>query len=251
MHRVAVLIAAHGGRDGGGRSNESIFSLARKVSACTGNVRVGVGFINGVPSIGDAVAALAARDVVIYPFFMAAGHFGKTILNQLVEVARRERQGGSIVMLPPLGADPALADFIVAKAASAVTSLGLSPKKVTLVLLAHGSVRGDASAMAAKSIAKGAGALRAFADLKVSFIDEAPGLETTVSKVEGPVAVAGLFVADGLHGTDDAKRLMARIDRSDVIYVGNVGLYSGLEKLIAAAVINAIAASEPSLEKIL
>ena len=63
-----------------------------------------------------------------------------------------------------------------------------------------------------------------------------------MSEIEGAIAVAGLFSGDGLHGGDDAKRLMAQLNRDDVIYVGNVGLFSGLEKLIAAALNNAIAA---------
>ncbi len=36
-------------------------------------------------------------------------------------------------------------------------------------------------------------------------------------------------------------RLMAQLGRKDVIYVGNVGTFPGLEKLIATAVDNAIA----------
>ncbi len=153
------------------------------------------------------------------------------------------RQGGSIIVLPPLGLDPALADLAVTKAASAATSLGMSPEQVTLVLLAHGSARSRASAMAAERTAINARAHGGlFADVRVSFLDEAPSLEMAMSEIEGAIAVAGLFSGDGLHGGDDAKRLMAQLNRDDVIYVGNVGLFSGLKKLIAAAINNAIAA---------
>jgi sirohydrochlorin ferrochelatase len=241
-HQFGALIAAHGGRVVDRRSNESIFCLAEKVAALIGDVQVGAGFISGVPTIGDAIAALAAQNVIVYPLFMADGYFGQTVLNRLVEEARRGRQGGSLIVLPPLGLDPALADLAVTKAASAATSLGMSPKQVTLVLLAHGSARSRASAMAAERTAINARAHGLFADVRVSFLDEAPSLEMAMSEIEGAIAVAGLFSGDGLHGGDDAKRLMAQLNRDDVIYVGNVGLFSGLEKLIAAAINNAIAA---------
>jgi sirohydrochlorin ferrochelatase len=241
-HRFGALIAAHGGRDVDRRSNKSIFCLAEKVAALIGDLQVEAGFISGVPTIGDAIAALDAQNVIVYPLFMADGYFGQTVLNRLVEEARRGRQGGSITVLPPLGLDPALADFAVTKSASAATSLGTSPKQVTLVLLAHGSACRRASAMAAERTAKNARAHGLFADVRISFLDEAPSLEMAMSEIEGAIAVAGLFSGDGLHGGDDAKRLMAQLNRDDVIYVGNVGLFSGLEKLIAAAINNAIAA---------
>jgi hypothetical protein len=82
---------------------------------------------------------------------------------------------------------------------------------------------------------------RLFADVRVSFLDEPPSLEIAVSKISGPVAVVGLFSGEGLHGGHDAMRLMAQLKRKDVIYVGNVGAFPGLEKLIATAVDNAIA----------
>ena len=181
-HRFGALIAAHGGRDVDRRSNKSIFSLAGKVAALIGDVQVGVGFVSGVPAIGDAIAALAAQNVIVYPLFMADGYFGQTVLNRLVEEAGRGRRGGSVTVLPPLGLDPALADLAVTKAASAATSLGMSPEQVTLVLLAHGSARSRASAMAAERTAINARAHGGlFADVRVSFLDEAPSLEMAMS----------------------------------------------------------------------
>jgi sirohydrochlorin ferrochelatase len=241
-HQFGVLIAAHGGRDVDRRSNESIVCLAENVAALIGDVQVMAGFVSGVPTIGDAITGLAAQNVIVYPLFMADGYFGRTVLNRLVEEAKRGRQGGSITVLPPLGLDPALADLAVTKAESAATSLGMSPKQVTLVLLAHGSARSRASAIAAERVAINARAHGLFADVRVSFLDEAPSLKMAVAEIEGAIAVAGLFSGDGLHGGNDAKRLMMQLDRNDVIYVGNIGLYSGLEKLIAAAVTNAIGA---------
>jgi sirohydrochlorin ferrochelatase len=238
-NRFGVLIAAHGGRDTGGHSNEGIFALADNVAAFLGDVRVGVGFIGGNPALDAAIELLAAPDIIVYPLFMADGYFGSTVLNRLLEGAGRMRQG-SITILPALGLDPALADFVVAEAASAVTLRGMLVDQVTLVLLAHGSRRSRNSASAAEQTASKARAHRLFADVRVSFLDEPPSLEKAVSEISGPVAIVGLFSGEGLHGGNDATRLMAQLDRKDAIYVGNVGSFPGLEKLIATAVDSAI-----------
>jgi sirohydrochlorin ferrochelatase len=239
-NRFGVLIAAHGGRDAGGHSNEAIFALADNVAALLGDVPVGVGFIGGNPALDTAIELLAAPDTIVYPLFMAEGYFGSTMLNRLLEGAGRMRQG-SLTILPPLGFDPTMADLVVAEAASAVTLQGMPVDQVTLVLLTHGSRRSRNSASAAEQVATRTRAHRLFADVRVSFLDEPPSLEIAVSKISGPVAVVGLFSGEGLHGGHDAMRLMAQLKRKDVIYVGNVGAFPGLEKLIATAVDNAIA----------
>ena len=66
-----------------------------------------------------------------------------------------------------------------------------------------------------------------------------PSLEKAVSEISGPVAVVSLFSGEGLHGGHDA--MMTQLRRKDVVYVGNVGSFPGLEKLIVTAVDNAIA----------
>ena len=238
--RFGVLIAAHGGRDTGGHSNEGIFQLAGNVAALLGDVRVGVGFIGGNPALDAAVELLAVPDIILYPLFMADGYFGSTVLKRLLEGAGRMRQG-SITVLPPLGLDPAIADLVVAEAASAMTLQGMPMDQVTLVLLAHGSRRSRNSASAAEQVAANARAHRLFAGVRVSFLDEPPSLEKTVSEISGPVAVVGLFSGEGLHGGNDTMRLMSQLGRKDAIYVGNVGSLAGIEKLIATAVDTAIA----------
>ncbi|HET7802706.1 MAG TPA: CbiX/SirB N-terminal domain-containing protein [Pseudolabrys sp.] len=241
-HPFGVLIAAHGGRHIDRHSNGSIIRLAENVAARLGGAPVGVGYINGVPAIDAAIAALAVRDIIVYPLFMADGHFGHAVLERLIEEARGSRPEVSVTMLPPLGLDPALADLVVGKAASAAASFSVPLDEVTLVLLAHGSTRGRASAAAAGRTAEHALAHRLFADVRVAFLDEAPSLQTTVSDIKGPAAVAGLFSGDGLHGGGDAARLMAQLEHDDVIYVGNAGLFAGLENLISTAVNTALSA---------
>lgn len=239
-HQFGVLIAAHGGRHLDRHSNGSVIRLAQNVAARLSGVPVTIGYINGVPTIDAAIAALAAPHVIVYPLFMADGHFGQTVLHRLVETASEMWPGISITVLPPLGLDPALPDVVVGKAASAAATLGAPLQDMTLVLLAHGSTRGRASAAAAEWTAKNAHAHQLFADVRVAFLDEAPSLQAVAAEIKGPLVVVGLFSGDGLHGGGDAVRLMAQLDRQDAIYVGNAGLFSGLEKLISTAVNSAL-----------
>ena len=52
--------------------------------------------------------------------------------------------------------------------------------------------------------------------------------------------VVGLFSGEGVHGAADARRLVAEVDRSDVIYAGVVSALPGIEQLIESAVLGAL-----------
>jgi len=49
--------------------------------------------------------------------------------------------------------------------------------------------------------------------------------------------VVGLFAGEGMHGVEDAKRLVAELAREDVILIGPVGTFAGVAALIGAAVV--------------
>jgi sirohydrochlorin cobaltochelatase len=54
--------------------------------------------------------------------------------------------------------------------------------------------------------------------------------------MSGPIIVVGLFAGDGMHGADDAKRLVAELNRDDVMLIGPVVTFSGIEIVIVSAV---------------
>ena len=82
--QVALLIAAHGERSPDA-TNDGVKRIARAVSARGLVSEVAVGFINGVPTIGEAFAALAAPRVIVYPLFASNGYFTRDRLVQLLE----------------------------------------------------------------------------------------------------------------------------------------------------------------------
>ena len=111
--QVALLIAAHGERSPGA-TNDGVKCIARAVAARGLVSEVAVGFINGVPTIGEAFAALAAPRIIVYPLFASSGYFTRDRLVQLLDEANEE--GRDVEVLPPLGLDPGLPDLVVDRA---------------------------------------------------------------------------------------------------------------------------------------
>jgi len=107
---TALLIAAHGERRPGA-SNDSVMRIARAL--CAGQIvsEVAVGFINGVPTIKDALSRIEARNVIVYPLFASNGYFTRDRLVQLIDEASGATR--EIEMLPPLGLDPGLPALVI------------------------------------------------------------------------------------------------------------------------------------------
>lgn len=239
-HRFGVLIAAHGSR-GTYADNGPVMRLAERVAARIAKAPVRVGLIKGAPTINAAIKDLDAQNIVVYPLFLSGGFFGRTVISRLVQEAIEERPNCVVTALPPLGLDPAFADLLVSKAACAAETHSFPVQEVALVLLAHGSRLDQASADAAEVIAARARASRRFQDVRVAFLEQPPTFQDTLSKVPGPVIVAGLFTGGGLHGADDVKRLMAGLNRQDAILLQNAGEFANLDELVAAKVGSALA----------
>jgi sirohydrochlorin ferrochelatase len=195
---------------------------------------VSYGLIKGTPSIGAALGCLQARDVLVYPLFLADGYFARNKLPRLVAAAPGT-PGRAIRILPPLGLDPALVDVIAARIAAAGAERAIESGRATVIVLAHGSTSDGASRSAAERIVQGLRGLRRYRDVRAAFLEEPPALGTVLADTHGPVMVVGLFAHDGLHGSEDTAQMIARAARSDVGFVGNVGTWPEIADLIAAA----------------
>lgn len=235
--RIALLIAAHGERKPGA-NNEGVWRIARAVSARGLVSEVGVGFMNGAPTISEALVALTAPKVIVYPLFVANGYFTRDRLAQLLDEANNESR--NVEVLPPLGLDPGLPDFVLAAATGAALQSGFAPQASTVILLAHGSRRNSASREATERIAREIRHRAAFQDVHIALLEERPFLRDTEALVRGPVIVVGMFSGEGMHGAGDAPRLIAELNRNDIAFVGVIGSLSGVEELILTAVTKAV-----------
>jgi sirohydrochlorin ferrochelatase len=228
----ALVLAAHGERRNGA-DNEGVARLAARLRAR--GIAAGYGFIKGAPSIAEAVARFSDQDILVYPLFLADGYFTRTLLPQRLAQAGAFSRDRAVEILPPLGLDPALAPLVSARAVVEAESRGWAAEHTEVVLLAHGSRSNTASRIAAERLAEQVAASHAFAGQHVALLEEPPALGAVVSTLSGPVVVVGLFVGEGLHGGGDAPRLVANIDRPDVVFAGNIGGSEGLVDIIAAA----------------
>ncbi|MGB8400060.1 CbiX/SirB N-terminal domain-containing protein [Bradyrhizobium sp.] len=235
--QMALLIAAHGERRLGAR-NAGVWRIAQAVAAQNPVSEVGVGFISGAPTIGEAFATLTAPRVIVYPLFASSGYFTRDRLVQLLDEANNE--GRSVEVLPPLGLDPGLSDFVVAHAAGAARRSGFAPRASTVILLAHGSRRNSASREATERIAREIRHRAEFRDVHIALLEERPFLRDAAALAPGSAIVVGLFSGEGMHGANDAPRLIAELDRNDIVFAGVIGSFPGVEELISTAVTKAL-----------
>ena len=236
--RVALLIAAHGEKTPGA-TNDSVMRIAGAIRDSAIVPAVAVGFINGTPSIRDALSGLSARNVIVYPLFASNGYFTRDRLVQLIDEAGVPDR--DIDFLAPLGLDPGLPQLLVELIARVADEHEVAAGAVTAILLAHGSRRNPASREATDWVAGEIARLSVCRDVAVAFLEEQPHLDQVAASVEGPAIVVGMFSGEGLHGARDAPRLVAKLDRSDVFYAGVIGNASGVEEIIRRSVVRALA----------
>lgn len=231
--QVALLIAAHGERqpDAG---NEGVQRIAHALAKQGLVGEVAVGFINGRPTIGEALGALAAVRIIVYPLFASSGYFTRDRLVQLIDEANTRDQ--RIEILPPLGLDPGLPNLVVGRLAQVMREQRFTGKTCAAVLLAHGSRRNPASRQATQALAQEIAGRAVFRDVRVAFLEERPFLDEAMRSLEGPAVVMGMFSGEGLHGARDAPRLVAQLDRADVVYAGVIGNAAGIDEVIGRAV---------------
>jgi sirohydrochlorin ferrochelatase len=238
--QVAVLVAAHGERTPGAQ-NENARRVAQALSDRGLVAEVAVGFISGTPSIAEAMGALTSPRIIIYPLFASSGYFSRDRLVQLLDEGNRQRR--ELELLTPLGLDPGMPDFIMARAGEVARDHGFLPEASTIILLAHGSRRNTASREATEWVAREIESRNSFRDVRIALLEEHPSLHEAANGTAGPVVVVGLFSGEGLHGARDAPRLIVELARGDVAYAGVVGSMAGIEDLVVCAVARAVGPS--------
>jgi sirohydrochlorin cobaltochelatase len=173
---------------------------------------------------------------LVYPLFLADGYFTRVVLLRLVQQAIHDNAARQVSILPPLGLEPALADLIADEVAAAAHSRALSPSETTVVLLAHGSTNDKASRIAAERLADRVQQRQDFRNTQAALLEEGPSLGEVMAGTRGPTIVVGLFAGQGIHGSDDANRLVTKLGRDDILLIGPIGMFRGIEAIIAEAV---------------
>eukprot|EP01037_Dinobryon_pediforme_P022604 gene22604-23814_t len=228
----ALLVVAHG--DGGeARLNDSVRHLAGQLARRL-DIPVEWALLKQPETFAQAHARLGAAAsglVLVYPFFMSEGYFVRVKLPNTLA----EHGFSSTMVLPPLGADPALVDLIAHRLRLlASLSGGREPADVATLMVAHGSRSGEpASRRRAETIATTLGA-RGLGTIHLAFIEEPPSVADQLAAI-APEVVIGLFASEGTHALDDVAAL---VDGRDGVlhHVRAIGTDEGMADLVLQAI---------------
>jgi sirohydrochlorin cobaltochelatase len=215
---VALLICAHGVRGGPGVAAMHVDAVRRRCVA----VEVAGCCLRGQPSIAHALAGLSAGTIMVVPLLMADGYAMQVLLASAQRDVTADRAG--IIVCPPIGMHPGLADIICSRAAHACQCRGWATEETALVLVGHGTNRTPRSGLTAHRHATAIRRRRAFATVSVAFLDAPPALPEALTRGgDRNTVVVGLFADRGVHGEDDVRRLLATSFGGSVVYDGPIG----------------------------
>ncbi len=239
-----LLLLAHGERLDG-QANEAVNLMVSTLRERKAAAEVGVGFLGASPSIEETVQRLTAQRLLVYPLFMAEGYFLRIATDRLRKAAMQDGISRMLDILPALGADPALAELVVVRAAAAASERGFALAETALVLVAHGSLRQGASQAATDLLVERVRRFDRFGDVCGAFLEQPPLLAAALSGHAGPAVVVGLFVGNGLHGQADLQRIIGSLPAERIAFAGVLGSWPEIADLVANRVASALSGSVP------
>jgi len=230
---ASLLIVAHGERGGAGEDRLTK-DLVERLATRGRFEAVAAGFIRSRPSVSEAHDGLPDGPVRVYPLFMSDGYYVATAIPRDLGIGDdgRDRRGRPITILRPLGLHPRLPAMIADLAAAGTVAAALEPHATTVLLVAHGSTKDDASRQAALAVASEIGMEGRFAGVETAFLEESPFVDDALRAVPGPAVVVGLFVGEGMHGGEDLPQAVENCSRDDVVLGEPLGRSDALIALI-------------------
>jgi len=233
------VLAAHGSSGG---VREPVLELAAAI-ACRGLfAETAVGFMSRPPNLAQVVEGTTAADIYVVPFFLAHGHFTRTVIPEAL--ARLERDPARrIHYCDPIGTSPRLAEIVRRRVAAACHRHRLDAASVSVLLIGHGTPRNPESSGVARGLAAVLASRCWFAGVGTVFLEEAPSVADGLAALDAvggaPVVAVGLFAAEGMHGAEDVPQLLDDGNRTGraVHYAGAIGAGPGVTGLILERVL--------------
>ena len=231
LTQAAVLLCAHGRRDGGEGTPEAHAAALRargvfaQVEACT---------LRGAPGLGETLARIDAARIFIVPLLMADGHTSQVVLPEAL--AQAGVAGGRVTLCRPVGVSPALAPLVVDAALAQCRARGWRPADTAVVIAGHGTTRHEGSGNSAALLARRVAVTDRFCRVAAAFLEQSPRVEDTLRGCRlASCVVVGFFMDHGGHSAGDIPRLIAST-HPDAAYTGAVGALPGFADIILATV---------------
>ena len=154
---------------------------------------------------GALEAALAgAVSAPVYPMFLADGWFTTSALPRRLSAAGAPKAR----ILPPFGRDAHVQALAGRLAAGAAAERGWGERETVLILAAHGSGRSSRPAIAARETARRIAAAHRFADIRLGFVEEYPGIAEAAAHAGTRAVCLPLFAAAGGHVAGDVPEAL-------------------------------------------
>jgi sirohydrochlorin ferrochelatase len=120
---VGIVIFAHGSSVA--TANDAVKVVAEAAASAGGFEQSEVAFLEAEPSLGEAVARLAARGanrILVVPYFLTLGIHLQRDLPGMVEQLGRVHTAVEIRITPPLDGHPALTQILLDRAREALAA---------------------------------------------------------------------------------------------------------------------------------
>ncbi|MGZ8995030.1 MAG: CbiX/SirB N-terminal domain-containing protein [Rhodospirillales bacterium] len=167
----------------------------------------------------DLLARVEADTVVVVPMMMCAGWIAQQVLPPLDAIGGGRRH----LLCDPLGMDPAFGALMQRRAEEHADRLGLPTSEVTLLLIAHGTLRNPSSAATTEGHATAIRANGRFRQVVTGYLDQPPLIAEALAPLAPPILAIGCFAAPGHHATHDVAIGLAARPGNGVSYLGPIG----------------------------
>lgn len=182
---------------------------------------------------GVYVAALAGGDeparlleqankhtVVVVPMMMCAGWIAQQVLPPIKAGVGGGRR---LLVCDPLGMHPDFGTLMQRRAEEHAERLRLSPREVTLLLIAHGTLRNPSSAATTEGHASAIRDSGRFREVVTAYLDQPPTIAEALAPLPAPIVAVGCFAAPGHHATHDVASGLASRPNDAISYLGPIG----------------------------
>lgn len=209
---------------------------ALEAMRCFSSVQVAA--LAGGDEPGRVLEQAKDETVVVVPMMMCAGWIAQQVLPPLQAKCQGRR---SVLVCEPIGMHPALAALMQRRAEEHSACRRLSPHEVTLLLIAHGTLRNPSSAATTEAHAAAIRAASRFRQVVTAYLDQPPGITEALASLPAPIVAVGCFAAPGHHATHDVATGLASRPSGDVSYVGPIGEDSAVPLLVRQMVEDCLA----------
>ena len=210
--RSALLIVGHGSTVNAD-SSEPTWAHAAEIRRRRIFDDVGCAFWKEEPSLRDALFLFDPTqidEVSVVPNFISEGYFTQTVIPRELELtgsSTRRADGQVWHYCPPVGSHSGMSELLLQRAAEIAPKI--DPAQTTLLIVGHGTDLNENSAVAAKREVEKIRALKRYAAVLNTYMEEAPLISDWVTLTSTPnVVVVPFFIADGLHSYEDIPQLL-------------------------------------------